>query len=574
MPDESMHPAATAAGRGRIADMTEAQPRRLEDAAVVVDPTRDDVAVARQPIAAATPLASDQFGTLIVKTDIAMGHRFAVRSVPKGTWIKQYGQPFARSRGIMAGDPINADTAENQVPHVDAGSIELDTPLLPPWEGPRPTFMGFRRPDGRVGVRNWVLIVPTSMCSSHEAATIALRAEMGGLWSREKYPNVDGVTAIPHTRGCGCPDMEPRTDGAEQSMGVVEASMRMLGRYIEHPNVGAVMVIELGCEKTNLNAVGKYVAIGAGEHASAGGGPRGKSIIDFGQRHGKPVITLSVQNSGGTAGTIRRGLELLPQLLEEANRSTRTPCDASELAVGLKCGGSDAFSGLTANPALGAASDLLVRAGGTTLITEIPEFFGAEHLFAARARNRAVAGEIFAAMQRFRRYVERVGGSMTENPSPGNKEGGLLNITIKSLGALAKAGTAPVEGVIDYGQLVWDRGRGGLWLLYCPSYDQESTPALVASGCQIVCFTTGRGTGIGNAIAPVIKIGSNGALFKRMAGDIDLNAGVILDDNRAIDQVGRDLFDQILAVASGQPVKAEENGHREFMIWSEEGVSL
>jgi len=283
----------------------------------------------------------------------------------------------------------------------------------------------------------------------------------------------------------------------------------------------------------------------------------------IGHRHGKPVITLSVQNSGGTAATIRRGLELLPQLLEEANRSTRTPCDASELAVGLKCGGSDAFSGLTANPALGAASDLLVRAGGTTLITEIPEFFGAAHLFAARARDRAVAGEIFAAMQRFRRYVERVGGSMTENPS-----------TIKSLGALAKAGTAPVEGVIDYGQLLWDRGRGGLWLLYCPSYDQESTPALVASGCQIVCFTTGRGTGIGNAIAPVIKIGSNGALFKRMAGDIDLNAGVILDDNRAIDQVGRDLFNQILAVASGQVVKAEENGHREFMIWSEEGVSL
>jgi altronate hydrolase len=423
-------------------------------------------------------------------------------------------------------------------------------------------------------VRNWVLIVPTSMCSSHEASTIALRAEMGGVWSRERYPNVDGVTAIPHTRGCGCPDMEPRADGAEQLMGVVEASMRMLGRYKEHPNVGAAMVIELGCEKTNLNAVGKYVTIGAGEPASAGGGPRGKNIIDFGHLHGKPVITLSVQNSGGTAGTIRRGLELLPQLLEEANRSTRTPCDAIELAVGLKCGGSDAFSGLTANPALGAASDLLVRAGGSTLITEIPEFFGAEHLFAARARNRAVAGEIFAAMQRFRRYVERVGGSMTENPSPGNKEGGLLNITIKSLGALAKAGTAPVEGVIDYGQLLWDRGRGGLWLLYCPSYDQESTPALVASGCQIVCFTTGRGTGIGNAIAPVIKIGSNGALFKRMAGDIDLNGGVILDDNRAIDQVGRDLFNQILAVASGQGVKAEENGHREFMIWSEEGVSL
>jgi len=215
-----------------------------------------------------------------------------------------------------------------------------------------------------------------------------------------------------------------------------------------------------------------------------------------------------------------------------------------------------------------------VRAGGTTMITEIPEFFGAEHLFAARARDRAVAGEIFAAMRRFRAYVDRVGGSMAENPSPGNREGGLMNITIKSLGALAKAGTAAVEGVLDYGELVWDRGRNGLWLLYCPSYDQESTPALVASGCQIVCFTTGRGTGIGNAIAPVIKIGSNGALYRRMAGDIDVNAGVILDEGRSVASVGRELFDEILAVASGKPVKAEESGHREFMIWSEEGVSL
>src|SRR5204862_607448 len=190
-------------------------------------------------------------------------------------------------------------------------------------------------------------------------------------------------------------------------------------------------------------------------------------------------------------------LDLLPQWLEEANRATRAPCDVSELAVGLKCGGSDAFSGLTANPALGVASDLLVRAGGTTIITEIPEFFGAEHLFAARAKDRAVAADVFKAMERYQNYVTRVGGSMAENPSPGNREGGLLNITIKSLGALAKSGTAPVEGVVEYGEQVPGKG---LWLLYCPSYDQESTPALVASGAQIGCFTTGRGTGIGNAI--------------------------------------------------------------------------
>jgi altronate hydrolase len=562
----------------------------LETLAVVVDPARDDVAVARQPLAAGTRLTSDRFGDLTLAADIPMGHRFALRAVAPGAWVHQYGQPFAKSRGLRPGDPVNADTTINEVPQVDAESIQLHTPTLPPWTGPRPTFMGFRREGGRVGVRNWVLVVPTSMCSSHEASTIALRAELSGLYSRDKYPNVDGVTAIPHTRGCGCPDYEPRAT-PDQLTGVVEASMRMLGRYIEHPNVGAVLVIELGCEKTNLTAVGKYVTLAQQSPAVTTAGrssnARGASLVEFGQRHGKPVLTLSVQNSGGTLATIQRGLELLPQLLEEANQSTRTECDASELVVGLKCGGSDAFSGITANPALGHASDLLVRAGGTTVITEIPEFFGAEHLFAARAKNRDVAAQIFNAIDRFRRYVDRVGGSMTENPSPGNKEGGLLNITIKSLGALAKSGTAPVEGVLDYAECVWSNPpssilhppssssrKTGLHLLYCPSYDQESTPALVASGCQIVCFTTGRGTGIGNAIAPVLKIGSNTPLFTRMAGDIDLNAGTILDQNHTLQQVGQDLFNLILTTASGQSVKAEQSGHREFMIWSEEAVSL
>jgi len=559
----------------------------LETLAVVVDPERDDVAVARQALSAGTRLSSGRFGELTLGADIPMGHRFALRAVKAGDWVHQYGQPFARSKGLRPGDAVNAESTANEVPQVDADSIELRTRDLPPWSGPRPTFMGFRRPDGRVGVRNWVLVVPTSMCSSHEASTIALRAELSGVYSREKYPNVDGVTAIPHTRGCGCPDYEPRAS-ADQLTGVVEASMRMLGRYIEHPNVGAVLIIELGCEKTNLNAVGKYLTLApnpAGPATGRSSNARGASLVDFGRKHGKPVLTMSVQNAGGTLATIQRGLELLPQLLEEANRTSRTVCDAGELVVGLKCGGSDAFSGLTENPALGHASDLLVRVGGTTVITEIPEFFGAEHLFAARARNRDVAGQIFRAMARFRQYVDRVGGSMAENPSPGNKEGGLLNITIKSLGALAKSGTAPVEGVLDYAQSVWNdppssavstplsRARG-LHLLYCPSYDQESTPALVASGCQIVCFTTGRGTGIGNAIAPVLKIGSNTALATRMSGDIDLNAGTVLDQNRTIQDVGRELFQLILATASGQGVKAEESGHREFMIWSEEGVSL
>src|SRR5688572_26095590 len=346
--------------------MQDVSQTRLSDAAVVVDPRRDDVAVAKETVPAGTTAESADFGSITLAGDIPMGHRFALRDIPAGHWLHQYGQPFARSRGIAAGEPVNAETAENEVPRVDAGSVELRTPMLPPWEGPRPTFMGFRRADGRVGVRNWVLVVPTSMCSSHEASMISMQAELGGVWSREKYPNVDGVTAIPHTRGCGCPDYEPGV-GGERLVGVVEASMRMLGRYIEHPNVGAVLVIELGCEKTNLTAVGKYVSLEVRSEKREASSEKGKAgLVELGRRHGKPVVMMSVQSSGGTLGTIKRGLEVLPGLLEEANRASRVECDARELCVGLKCGGSDAFSGLTANPALGVASDLLIRAGGRT----------------------------------------------------------------------------------------------------------------------------------------------------------------------------------------------------------------
>ena len=540
----------------------------LRDVAVVVDPQRDHVAVARRNLPAGAAILAEGQEPIILAAPVQMGHRFAVRPVPAGQWVRQYGQPFGKSRGLNIGDPVNARTLQDEVPGADPATLDIRPAALDPWNEPRPMFQGFVRTDGRIGVRNWVLIVPTSMCSSHEASAIAARAEQGGGFDASRYPNVSGVTAIPHTRGCGCPDYEP--GAGDDLLGVVEGSMRMLGQYIAHPNVGAVMVIELGCEKTNLAAVGRYVSIGA----PAGAAPAAHPLEHFGTRHGKPVVTLSIQSCGGAQATIQRGLQLLPALLEQANLAAREPCDASALALGLKCGGSDAFSGLTANPALGVASDLLLRLGGRSVITEMPEFFGAEALFAARAVDAGVAARIQAAFDRFRRYVGRVGGSLADNPSPGNREGGLLNITLKSLGALAKSGAAPVRDVIDYGRPLPDSPASGLYLLYCPSYDQESTPALVGAGCQIVAFTTGRGTGIGNAIAPVIKIASNTPLAQRMAGDIDFNAGVVLDENAPVDQVGRQLFDLVLRVASGQSVKAEISGHREFMIWSEEGVSL
>lgn len=549
----------------------------IKTIAVVVDHEHDNVAVAKQTLTPPISLRGPDGQVFPVQADIQPGHRFAIRAIPAGEWARQYGQPFAVSHGLQPGDPINPSTVDNMVPHVDPDAIELIPAAMPPWEGEEPTFSGFLRPDGQAGVRNWVLIVPTSNCASHEANMIALQAELSGLYSREKYPNVDGVTAIPHTRGCGCPDMSPPAPGRTH-ISIVEATMRLLSHHIQHPNIAGALLIELGCEKTNLHAFNHFIArdldlIGA-QAAPSGEITREVKPVDLSAAYGKPVYSLSIQACGGTKATIRYGLEIVERLLATANQSRRKPLPASMLAMGLKCGGSDAFSGLSANPALGAASDLLIRAGGSGIITEVPEFFGAEHLFAARSANRAVARQVFGLMERYRAYAARMGSQMDENPSPGNKEGGLINITIKSLGAIAKAGKAPVTGVLDYGEPYWKHGSRGLYMMYGPGYDIESVPALVSGGCQLVCFTTGRGSVLGNAIAPVIKIASNSAMYQRMSDDMDINAGEVLDGTASMAEMGQKIFAKVLAVASGEWTRAEENGHREFTIWSEEGISL
>ena len=536
---------------------TDARKPQLSDLAVVVDPDHDDVAVAVQPIDAGTTLYGENGNPVTLRATIRAGHRFAIRPVPAGTWILQYGQPFAISRGLVPGDPVNDSTADSEVPEIGPDAVDLHPTALPAWDGPPPTFDGFRRTDGNVGIRNWVLVVPTSMWAAHEATQIATRAEANGIYSRAAYPNVDGVTAIAHNGGCACPDPTVQTVGP----GAYESTLRMLGQHIRHPNVGAAIVIELGCEKTNHVAFDEYFG-----------------TSDLETLYGKPVRRLSVQNLGGTQATIERGLALLPELLADANRTSRRPAPLSSLALGLECGGSDAFSGLTANPALGHASDLLVRAGGRSVIGEVPEFFGAAHLFAARAADRAVVSQIYAMLEAYRAYAARAGHSMTENPSRGNKEGGLLNITIKSLGAQAKSGSATVQGVMQYSEWVWDRDRSGVYLLNTPGYDQLSVPALVGSGCQLVCFTTGRGTGIGNAIAPVIKIASNTPLYRRMQADMDIDAGTAIPAHGgtpvSLPELGQRIFDSILDVASGRMTRAEDNGHREFALWDIEGLWL
>ncbi len=503
----------------------------------------DNVAVVKHALAAGDVVELPGGDRVTITGPVAPGHRFALRAIPRGEHVLQYAQPIGRSLGIAAGDCISHANMQDETVVVR----DLPTHLFnPPTElvpaDRRRTFRGFVRENGRVGTRNFVLIVPTSMCASHEAQQIATIAEFTA-YTRDRFPNVDGVVALPHNKGCGC------SDGSN-----LDVMLRTLANYADHPNVGAVLFMDLGCEKTNLSLVEKYLKQRGGL-----GTP-------------KPVEWLGIQDVGGTQSAIERGLAIVGAMLPEANRAQRSDVSAEHLSLGVKCGGSDGFSGISANPALGRAADLLVRNGGTVLITEIPEFCGGEHLFAARAKDLATARQVFEYVDWYKDYAAKFGTKLDHNPSPGNIAGGLLNITIKSLGAMAKAGTTRVEGCTPYAEP--PAGRG-LWLMQGPGYDQESTPGLVGAGAQIVVFTTGRGTTIGNAIAPVVKLASNSPIFERLSRDLDLSAGTIVDGTETIEQVGQRVFDHVLAVASGDVLaKAEVHKHREFQFWAEQSVSL
>src|SRR2546423_1365647 len=520
-----------------MTDTNTEQAAPIQDYAIIVDP-RDNVAVVKQQTTPGLVVALPDGRELQVKASVTPGHRFATRAIAAGEFVLQYGQPLGTSLGIQEGELISHDYMSDEGPIVR----ELpDDPATPPPayvpQAERATFMGFRRKDGRVGTRNFVLIIPTSMCASHEAQQISMIAEFM-LYKRERYPNVDGVVAIPHNKGCGC------QDGSN-----LNVMLRTLSNYADHPNVGGVVLMDLGCEKTNLSYVEKYLL-------------RRERSFD------KPVAKIGIQEVGGTQAAIERGLQEVERMLPEANRAAREAVSISELVLGVKCGGSDGFSGLSANPSLGRAADLLIQSGGTVLITEVPEFCGAEHILAQRAKDALTGRAVYRLVDWYKDYAAKFGAVLNQNPSPGNVAGGLLNITIKSLGAIAKAGTTRVEGVVEYAERPSHRG---LNLMQGPGYDQESTPGLVAAGATVIVFTTGRGTTIGNAIAPVIKLASNTPVYKRMGNDLDLSAGGVIDGTETIDAVGARVFEHLTRVASGETLaKAEEHKHREFQFWAEQ----
>ena len=513
----------------------------LRDYAIIVDQA-DNLAVVKKSISHSLKVTLPEGRIVQVSQAVPAGHRFAIRPIPAGEFVLQFGQPIGTSLGIAEGERVSPDNMSNDVPTVRSLTENLVTPppdYLP--QTSRATFMGFRRRDGRVGTRNYLLIVPTSMCASHEAQQISMMAEFT-LYNRQKYPNVDGVVAIPHNKGCGC------QDGS-----TIEVMMRTLSNYADHPNVGSVILMDLGCEKTNLSQVEKY-------------------LLKREKRFDKPVAKIGIQEAGGTLAAIDRGMKEVEKMLPEVNLATREMVPISELVLAVKCGASDAFSGISANPALGRTADLIVRSGGTVLITEVPEFCGAEHVLANRAKDSQTGRAIYGMVDWYKDYASKFGAVLNQNPSPGNIAGGLLNITIKSLGAISKAGTTRIEGVVEYAETPTNRGVN---LMQGPGYDQESTPGLVAAGATIVVFTTGRGTTIGNAIAPVIKLASNSSVFERMSRDLDLSAGGIIDGTETIDEVGARLFEHVRRVASGEiQARAEEHKHREFQFWAEQTVSL
>ena len=523
-----------------MASETTSSPVPLRECAIVVHPD-DNVAVVKFGLMGDESVALEDGSELALRGPVPPGHRFATRAVPAGEFVRQYGQPIGTSLGVEAGDPISHDNMTDEVPVVRELPEDLATPA-PDFFEPSAvgTFPGYRRSDGRVGTRNHVLIVPASMCAAHEAGQIATLAEFT-LLNKERFPNIDSVVAIGHNKGCGM------SDGTN-----VDVMLRVLSNYADHPNVGGLIFMELGCEMTNLGRLKAYLK---------------KSGLSF----DKPVAWLGVQESGGTEGVIKAGLAAVEEMLPEVNEAQREECSVSELVLGVKCGGSDGFSGLSANPSLGHASDLLVRSGGTVLLTEVPEFCGAEHVLANRAKDADTGRDVYGLVDWYKEYAARMGSTLGENPSPGNKAGGLLNITIKSLGAIAKGGTTRVEGTVGYAERPTSKG---LNLMLGPGYDQESTPGIIGSGATVVVFTTGRGTTIGNAIAPVIKLASNTRIYERMKGDLDLSAGGVVDGVESIQDCGKRVFEHVVEVAGGEPAHAERHKHREFQFWAEQSVSL
>ncbi|QDZ14186.1 UxaA family hydrolase [Humibacter ginsenosidimutans] len=495
----------------------------------------DDVAVALRGLDAGLVIDLGKGrGTITVTANIPRGHKLALTRVPVGAPVSKYGQSIGRATSeIHPGDHVHSHNLGMDDSEHEHGKERLRARQEPgPPVGPIPTFAGYRRANGTVGTRNYIGVLTSVNCSATAALMIAEAFKYQAL---TEYPNVDGVMALTHQSGCG---LITGSEGAE-------TLLRTLRGYARHPNFGGLVVLGLGCE---------MVAV--------------ESLVDDGTIPADTIVSsLTIQAAGGVRAAVAEGIARVKEMLPALDARRREDTPVSELVLGLNCGGSDGFSGVSANPALGVASDRLVSCGGTSILAETPEIFGAEHLLTYRAADPDVARRLLSRLQWWQRYAAQGGGSLDNNPSPGNKDGGLTTILEKSLGAVAKGGQAELSAVYEYADPVTSRG---LVFMDTPGYDPVSVTGIIAGGATVICFTTGRGSVFGSKPAPSIKIATNTELFQRMGDDIDVNAGSIVDGSASLDDVGNEIFELIIRVASGQRTASEDLGigDQEFVPWT------
>lgn len=487
----------------------------------------DNVVVAVDQI----PQGSEAAG-LTARERVPRGHKMAIAPIREGEPVRKYGQIIGfASKHVAPGDWVHV---HNVVLHDFARDYQFaegakNDEVLPPEL--RATFEGYVRPNGRTGTRNYIGVLTSVNCSASAAKFIADAVNRSGMLA--DYPEIDGVVAFVHGTGCG---MAAYGEG-------YDVLRRTQWGYATHPNLGGALMVGLGCEVFQIDRMKDEYGLVEGDHFQ----------------------TMTIQATGGTKKTVAEGVERIKAMLPIAARAKRETRPASEVVLALQCGGSDGYSGITANPALGAAVDLLAKHGGTGVLAETPEIYGAEHLLTRRAVNRTVGEKLVERIRWWEDYTRRNAGEMNNNPSPGNKAGGLTTILEKSLGATAKGGTTTMRAVYEYAEPIKEQG---FVFMDTPGYDPVGATGQVAGGCNVMCFTTGRGSAFGCKPAPSIKLATNSQVYASMIDDMDVNCGDILD-GVSLEEKGREIFDKVLRVASGEHTKSEDLGYGdlEFVPW-------
>ena len=487
---------------------------------------KDDVVIARIPISKGTCLSNE----LVVLNNIPEGHKIAIRNIEQGAQIKRYGQTFGfATKPILKGEHVH-------VHNVGVGNFDKDYAFgkdvhtLPPTDK-IDTFLGIRRKNGKIATRNYIGVMSSVNCSATVAKAVEIYYNKVGLVN---YPNVDGVIALPQSFGCGIGQDGPSMTNMR----------RTLSGYATHPNFAGMIIVGLGCESSQIKDMMNFAHLTENEN----------------------LHTLTIQETGGSKKTIDKIISIIEEMLPIANQVQRKETPVTELILALECGGSDGYSGISANPTLGYVADKIIQQGGTAILSETPEIYGAEHLLTRRAVSQQVGEKLIQRIKWWEEHCKQNKSEINNNPSVGNKAGGLTTILEKSLGAITKGGTSNLVAVYEYAEPVTSKG---LVFMDTPGFDPMAVTGQIAGGANILCFTTGRGSALGSSPTPTLKVASNNFLWNRQQEDMDMNCGDIIEGNESIAQAGERLYSMLLEFASGEKSKSEKFGYGslEFVPW-------